>query len=104
MLSDVSVTSDRATFRVPELYRGIADTNYAHILARQIGTARARDLMMTGRTLTAEEAVAFGLVAQRRSPRRPPGRRRRDPRRMLSHRTSGSAGGEAHMGRLLRPV
>ena len=29
MLSDVSVASDRATFRAPELLRGIADTNYA---------------------------------------------------------------------------
>jgi len=64
MLSDVAVTSDRATFRVPELYRGIADTNYAQILACHTGPARARDLMMTGRTLTADEAVAFGLVAR----------------------------------------
>ena len=29
MLSDVSVASDRATFRAPELLRGIVDTNYA---------------------------------------------------------------------------
>ena len=57
MLSDVAVVSDRATFRVPELYRGIADTHYAQILCRQIGVARTRDLMMTGRVLSAEEAV-----------------------------------------------
>jgi enoyl-CoA hydratase/carnithine racemase len=64
LLSDVAVTSDRATFRVPELYRGIADTNYAGVLARHIGTARARDLMMTGRTISAAEAVAFGMIAR----------------------------------------
>jgi enoyl-CoA hydratase/carnithine racemase len=64
MLSDVAVASDRATFRVPELYRGIADTHYAHILPRQIGPARARDLMMTGRTLSAEEAVDWGLISR----------------------------------------
>jgi enoyl-CoA hydratase len=64
MLSDVSVVSDRATFRVPELYRGIADTHYSHILARQIGPARTRDLMFTGRTLDATEAVDWGLVAR----------------------------------------
>jgi enoyl-CoA hydratase/carnithine racemase len=64
MLSDVAVVSDRATFRVPELYRGIADTHYAHILARQIGPARTRDLMFTGRTLDAAEAVDWGLVAR----------------------------------------
>ncbi len=64
MLCDVSVVSDRATFRVPELYRGIADTHYAHLLARQIGPARARDLMLTGRQVRAEEAVAWGLVSR----------------------------------------
>lgn len=64
MLSDVAVVSERATFRVPELFRGIADTHYGHILARQIGPARARDLMFTGRTLSAEEAVDWGLIAR----------------------------------------
>jgi enoyl-CoA hydratase len=64
MLSDVAVVSDRATFRVPELYRGIADTHYAHILSRQIGPARTRDLLMTGRVLSADEAVDWGMVAR----------------------------------------
>jgi enoyl-CoA hydratase/carnithine racemase len=64
MLADVSVASDRATFRAPELFRGIADTNYAQILPRQIGPARARDMLMTGRTVTAAEAEAWGLVAR----------------------------------------
>jgi enoyl-CoA hydratase/carnithine racemase len=64
MLSDVAVVSDRATFRVPELYRGIADTHYAQILSRHIGAARTRDLMFTGRTLDADEAVDWGLVAR----------------------------------------
>ena len=41
MLCDVAVASDRATFRAPELFRGIADTNYGQILPRQIGPARA---------------------------------------------------------------
>jgi enoyl-CoA hydratase/carnithine racemase len=64
MLSDVAVVSDRATFRAPELYRGIADTHYAQILARQVGPARARDLLFTGRTLGAAEAVDWGLVSR----------------------------------------
>ena len=64
MLSDMAVVSERATFRVPELFRGIADTHYGHMLARQVGPARARDLMFTGRTLGAEEAVAWGLVSR----------------------------------------
>jgi enoyl-CoA hydratase/carnithine racemase len=64
MCSDMAVVSDRATFRVPELYRGIADTYYSHVLARLIGPVRTRDLMFTGRTLTAEEAVDWGIVAR----------------------------------------
>jgi len=64
MLSDVAVASDRAVFRVPELYRGIADTYYAQVLPRHIGMARARDLMFTGRTFTAEEAVDWGIISR----------------------------------------
>ena len=64
MLADVAVASDRATFRAPELFRGIADTNYAQILPRQIGPARARDMLLTGRIVTASEAADWGLVAR----------------------------------------
>ena len=64
MLSDVTVASDRATFRAPELFRGIADTNYGQILPRQIGPARARDMLLTGRTVTAAEALDWGLVSR----------------------------------------
>ena len=64
LLSDVAVASDRATFRAPELLRGIGDTNYAQVLPRQIGPARARDMLMTGRVVTAAEAEAWGLVAR----------------------------------------
>lgn len=64
LCSDVSVVSERATFRVPELFRGISDTYYAQILARTIGPVRTRDLMLTGRVLTSEEALDWGLVAR----------------------------------------
>ena len=64
MCSDIAVVSERATFRVPELYRGIADTYYSQMLARIIGPIRTRDLMLTGRTLTAAEAVEWGMVAR----------------------------------------
>ena len=64
MLCDAAVASDRATFRAPELFRGIADTNYGQVLPRQIGPARARDMLLTGRTVSAEEAEAWGLVAR----------------------------------------
>jgi enoyl-CoA hydratase len=64
MLCDVAVASDRATFRTPELFRGIGDTNYAQILPRQIGPARARDMLMTGRVVDAADALAWGLVSR----------------------------------------
>ncbi|NDJ90066.1 MULTISPECIES: enoyl-CoA hydratase/isomerase family protein [Mycolicibacter] len=64
LCSDVSVVSDRATFRVPELFRGIADTYYSQMLARLIGPVRTRDLMLTGRTLTAQEALDWGMVTR----------------------------------------
>ena len=64
MMSDVAVASDRSRFRAPELFRGIADMQYAQVLPHQVGFARARDLLMTGRTLSAEEAVEWGVVAR----------------------------------------
>ncbi|BBZ70755.1 enoyl-CoA hydratase/isomerase family protein [Mycobacterium paraseoulense] len=64
MCSDMAVVSERATFRVPELYRGIADTYYSQMLARIIGPVRARDLMFTGRVLSAEEALEWGMISR----------------------------------------
>jgi enoyl-CoA hydratase/carnithine racemase len=64
MLSDVAVASERATFRAPELLRGIADTGYAAYLPPHVGLANARDLLLTGRTLDAGEAQRMGLVSR----------------------------------------
>jgi enoyl-CoA hydratase/carnithine racemase len=64
LCSDVAVVSERATFRVPELLRGISDTYYAQMLVRLVGPVRTRDLMLTARTLTAEEALDWGMVSR----------------------------------------
>ncbi|EKF23087.1 enoyl-CoA hydratase/isomerase family protein [Mycolicibacterium hassiacum DSM 44199] len=64
LCADVAVVSERATFRVPELFRGIADTYYAQMLTRVIGPVRTRDLMFTGRVFTAQEAYEWGMVAR----------------------------------------
>jgi enoyl-CoA hydratase len=64
MLSDVCVASERATFRAPELLRGIPDAFYAAHLPTHVGMAVARDMLVTGRTLGAEEALVHGLVAR----------------------------------------
>ena len=69
MLSDVTVASERASFRAPELLRGIADTGYAAYLPAHIGLANARDLLLTARSVDAAEAQRMGLVARVVPPR-----------------------------------
>ena len=64
MLADVAVASERATFRAPELLRGVADAWFAAVLPEQVGIARARELMFTGRRIDAPEAQQIGLVAR----------------------------------------
>jgi enoyl-CoA hydratase/carnithine racemase len=64
MLSDIAVASDRATFRVPELLRGIPDATYAAVLPAHVGMAVARDLLLTGRRLDAAEAQRLGVISR----------------------------------------
>jgi enoyl-CoA hydratase/carnithine racemase len=64
MLADVAVASDRATFRAPEALRGVADANLAAILPAHVGVARARDMLLTGRRLSAGQALEAGLIAR----------------------------------------
>jgi enoyl-CoA hydratase/carnithine racemase len=64
MLSDVAVAAASARVRAPELLRGIADTGYAAYLPAHIGVARARDLLLTGRELTAAEAEHWGIFTR----------------------------------------
>jgi enoyl-CoA hydratase/carnithine racemase len=64
MLSDIAVASDRATFRGPELLRGIVDAWYAAVMPKLIGVAMTRDMMFTGRRLSAAEALQHGLVSR----------------------------------------
>ena len=64
MLADIAVASDRATFRVPELLRGVPDATYAAALPAHVGMAMARDLMFSGRTFDAAEAQRMGLLSR----------------------------------------
>ena len=64
MLSDICVASDRATFRVPELLRGIVDATYAAVLPAHVGIAVARDLLLSGRRFDAAEALRLGVISR----------------------------------------
>jgi enoyl-CoA hydratase/carnithine racemase len=64
MLADIAVVSDRATYRVPELLRGVPDATYAAALPAHVGVAVARDLLLTGRRFDAAEALRIGLVSR----------------------------------------
>ncbi len=59
---DVTIASDRARFRLPELLRGLPDPMLASRLASAVGVAKARYLIFTAAELTAAEAEAIGLV------------------------------------------
>lgn len=64
MMSDIAVVSDRATFRVPELLRGIPDATFAAALPAHVGLAVARDLLLSARTFDAAEAQRLGVVSR----------------------------------------
>jgi enoyl-CoA hydratase len=64
MMADIAVVSDRATFRVPELLRGIPDATYAAALPAHVGVAVARDLILSARSFDAAEALRLGVVSR----------------------------------------
>jgi len=64
MMSDIAVASDRATFRVPELLRGIPDATYAAALPAHVGLAVARDLLLSARKFDAAEAQRLGVISR----------------------------------------
>ncbi len=59
---DVTIASDRATFRIPELLRGIPDPYMPDRLVAAVGLARARYLLFTAAPIDAPTAAAIGLV------------------------------------------
>jgi enoyl-CoA hydratase len=59
---DFIVATSAASFRTPEAVRGTVGATQR--LARVLGKRLAKDMMFTGRTLGAEEAVAHGLVSR----------------------------------------
>jgi methylglutaconyl-CoA hydratase len=63
-LCDLTIAVPNATFGYPEVRIGFLPAVVSVFLTRQIGEKRARDLLLTGRIVNAEEAVRLGLVTQ----------------------------------------
>lgn len=64
LCSDIALASDRATFRGPELLRGIADPFLPARLPARIGVALTKYLLFTAASIDAQEAARIGLIAK----------------------------------------
>lgn len=61
---DMRVASEDAVFGLPEVLVGIPSVIEASLLSKTIGLGRARRLIMTGESISSEEALAIGLLDQ----------------------------------------
>ena len=59
---DMRGASERSTFAMPEVQIGIPSVIEAALLPRLMGWGRASELLYTGRTLTAKEALDSGII------------------------------------------
>ena len=64
MCADIAIASDKASFRAPELLRGIADGWLGARLPQRIGIAKAKHMIFTAATLDANKAEHIGLVCE----------------------------------------
>ncbi|MCI8477905.1 MAG: enoyl-CoA hydratase/isomerase family protein [Oscillospiraceae bacterium] len=63
MVCDIRIAADHAKFALPETSLGIIPgAGGTQRLARIVGIGRAKEMILAGRTLTAQEAVEAGLV------------------------------------------
>lgn len=65
LMSDIVIAADNARFGFPEITLGVLpQMGGASLLAGRVGRAKAMDLLLTGRHISAEEALACGLVSR----------------------------------------
>jgi methylglutaconyl-CoA hydratase len=63
-LCDFTIATPAARFGYTEAKIGFVPAVVSAYLALQVGDKRARDLLLTGRLFTAQEAVALGLITE----------------------------------------
>jgi 2-(1,2-epoxy-1,2-dihydrophenyl)acetyl-CoA isomerase len=69
LMADVAVASDNARFLFPFAKLGlVADTGLNRLLAQQIGAARARRILFESGSVTAVEALEWGILRSLHSP------------------------------------
>jgi len=64
LCADITIASDQATFRAPELLRGIADGWLGARLPQRIGIAKAKHMIFTAATINAIKAESIGLISE----------------------------------------
>lgn len=64
LAADMVVASETSRFRFNFVHLGLLPDAGASLLAERVGEATARDLVLTGRWMTGEEALARGLIAR----------------------------------------
>lgn len=65
LASDITIAADNARFGFPEITIGVLpQLGGATMLTNRVGRAKACDILMTGRQLSADEALACGLVSR----------------------------------------
>ena len=65
LLCDIRIASDDARFMLPEVGHGvIPDTGGVAVLHEMCGHGLVSDMVLTGRRLTADEALAHGIVSR----------------------------------------
>ncbi len=65
LLADIRVAAEGARFRLPELGHGvIPDTGGVAVLTQMCGHGVVSDLVLTGRVMEADEALAHGIVSR----------------------------------------
>lgn len=64
LYSDITIAAEGATFRVPEILRGIPDPHMSGRLPYFVGVAKAKYMILTAHEFSAAEAEAMGIVAR----------------------------------------